>query len=364
MAEDSGSDDGEKTEEPSQYRIDEFRKRGEVASSKELSSVLVLSAACLTLVLSLVYIHEQLSEFLIWLYTLDLEKAFATEGLSEIMTKTVLVGLKCTAPVFLVALCVGVFATIAQVGFLFSPEVLELKLDRIDPIKGFQRIFSMRSLVEAIKSVLKFIFIMAIVYYFMKDEIISYQGFLHLGLYESFVHGKWIIAKLFFTIIGGVTVIAIGDFAYQKISYQNKLRQTKDQAKRESKEKDGSPELRQRIRTVQREMAQKRMMQEVPKADVIVTNPTHFSVALRYDPATMVSPEVIAKGADHLALRIREIARENDIPIVENVPLARTLYKTVKEGQAVPHTLYKAVAEVLAFVYKLKRKKKAVGLGL
>ncbi len=361
MADDSSSDDGEKTEEPSQYRIDEFRKRGEVASSKELSSVLVLSAACLTLILSLVYIHEEMSNFIIWLYSLDLEKAFTTEGLQEIMGKTVLVGLKSTGPVFLVALCVGVFANIAQIGILFSPEVLELKLDRIDPLKGMKRLFSMRSLVEAIKSVAKFVFILAVVYFFLKDDILSYQGFLHMGLFESFLHGKWIIGKLFFTIISSVAVIAVGDFAYQKISYRNRLRQTKEQAKQEHKEKEGSPELRQRIRSVQREMAQRRAMSEVPKADVIVTNPTHLSIALRYDPATMVSPEVIAKGADNIAMKIREIAKEHDIPIVENVPLARTLFKTVKEGQAVPHTLYKAVAEVLAFVYKLKRKKKALG---
>jgi len=135
---------------------------------------------------------------------------------------------------------------------------------------------------------------------------------------------------------------------------------TKEEAKKEHKEQEGSPEIKQRIRSVQREIAQKRMMVDIPTADVIVTNPTHFAVALKYDGENMVSPEVIAKGADHLALRIREIAKGHDIPIVENVPLARALYKTTNIGDAVPRNLYKAVAEVLAFVYKLKRKKKAL----
>jgi flagellar biosynthetic protein FlhB len=151
------------------------------------------------------------------------------------------------------------------------------------------------------------------------------------------------------------------DFAWEKWSYRQKLMMTKQESKDEAKEKDGNPEIKQKIRQIQRAMSQKRMMDDVKKADVIVTNPTHLSVALKYDGQSMVAPAVMAKGADHLALRIREIAQEHDIPIVENVMLARTLYKTVKVGEGVPRTLYRAVAEVLAFVYKLRRKKKALG---
>ncbi len=166
-----------------------------------------------------------------------------------------------------------------------------------------------------------------------------------------------------FAILAGLAIIAAADFAYQKFSYKKKLMMTKEQAKKESKEQDGNPEIKQRIRSIQREMSQKRMMADVPKADVIITNPTHISIALKYDKATMVAPEVIAKGADAVAMKIREIAKESDIPIVENVPLARAMYKTVKIGDGVPRNLYKAVAEVLAFVYKLKRKRKAVASG-
>ena len=359
MADESNSDQ-EKTEEPTQHRIDEFRKRGEVASSKELNTVLVLAACLLTLGLSTVFIYETMQAYVEWLYNLDIASAFTQKSLKTITTKTMTVALKCAAPVALVSLCVGVLASVAQVGFLFSPEVLEFKPERIDPIKGFKKLFSMRSLVEALKGVFKFLFIMGIVYWFLKDDMNSYRGFYHVGFFEGFMHGKTILIKLGFSILIGLLIIAVADFAYQKISYKNKLRMTKEEAKRESKEQDGNPEVKQRIRSIQREMSQKRMMADIPKADVIVTNPTHLSIALKYDAENMISPEVIGKGADNLALRIREIAKEHDIPIVENVPLARALYKTVKTNHAVPRNLYKAVAEVLAFVYKLKRKKKAL----
>jgi len=360
MAEEN--DSGEKTEDPSQSRIDEFRKRGEVASSKELASVLIMSASFLTLALSIVFIYETMSQYLEWLYGLNIDKAYTEEHLRKIFDRTAITGLKCTAPVFFVVVCVSILANVAQIGFLFSPEVLEWKPERINPISGFKKLFSMKSLVEAIKGIFKFVFIMSIVYYFLKDDINSYTGFFHLDFFASFMHGKWIVTKLAFAIIIGMAIIALGDFAYQKISYANKLKMTKEQAKKEHKEKDGNPEIKQRIRSLQREMAHKRMMQDIPEADVIVTNPTHISIALKYDTQTMISPEIIGKGADHMAMKIREIAKEHDIPLVENVPLARSLYKSVKVGEAVPRSAYKAVAEVLAFVYKLKRKKKAVGV--
>ncbi len=363
MAEEFDSDQ-EKTEEPSANRVEEFRKRGEVASSKELTSVLVLSASILTLVLGIVYIYEVMSEFVEWSYRLDISTAFTEKSFRTIVYKTAITGLKCVAPVAIATLVVGVLANLAQVGFLFSPEVLEFKPERINPIQGLKKLFSMRSLVEAIKGFFKFLFILSIVYFFMKDDLSTYRGFFHVGFVQGVLHARWILTELAFAIILGLFVVAIGDFAYQKISYRKRLMMTKEQVKKESKEKEGNPEIKQRIRAIQRDIATKRMMSDVKKADVIITNPTHLSVALRYDKETMISPEVIAKGADSLAMRIRKVAKKNDIPIVENVPLARVMYKTVKIGQAVPSNLYKAVAEVLAFVYKLKKKKKALGSGV
>ena len=353
-------DQGEKTEDPTAHRIEQFRKRGEVASSKELTSVLVLSAAILTLSLSLVYIYEIMGAYVEWLYSLDVSKVYTEKNMAMVFGKTATAALKSVGPLFIVVMCVGVAANIAQVGFLFSTEVLEFKPERINPISGIKRLFSMKSFVEAIKGVFKFSFILSIVYYFLQDEINTLGGFLHLDFFAAFLHAKWIVTKLGFGILAGLLIIAIGDFGYQKYAYWQKLKMTKEELKKEHKDQDGSPEVKQRIKTIQREMAQKRMISEIPNADVIITNPTHISIVIQYDQETMISPTVIGKGADHLAMRIREIAKKHNIPIVENVPLARTLYKTVSSGSAVPRSLYKTVAEVLAFVYKLKRKRKAL----
>lgn len=353
-------DDGEKTEEPSQHRIDEFRKKGDVASSRELTSVLILSACLLTLSLSLVYIFEQLTAYIEWLYTLDIAAAYAPKALNTITTKTFIVAAKCAAPVLFVALCVGVLAQIAQIGILYSPDILELNFDRVNPINGIKKLFSKQALFEAVKGVFKFVVILSVVYVYLKDDIARYNGFMHLEISQSFLHAKDLLLKISFAIILSLAVIAILDFAWQKFTYKQKLMQTKQQLKQESKEQDGNPEVKQRIRQIQREMSRKRMINDVKTADVIITNPTHISIVLKYDSETMVSPLIIGKGQDHLAMKIREIAKEHNIPIVENVLLARTLYKTVKVGHPVPRNMYKAVAEVLAFVYKLKKKRKAL----
>lgn len=360
MAEEQ-DDPAEKTEDPTQHRIDEFRKRGEVSSSKELTSVLLLATSIFVLGLSLLFIFETLSEFVLYIYTLKLETAFTEPVFKKIAEKTITAAITCVGPVFLSSIVISILSNISQFGFLWAPEVLEVKFERINPIKGFTKLLSIKSAIEALKAVFKFVIILSIVYMFMGKHIDSFSGFLHLEFAQAFFYGKSLIVSLSFFILLGIFVLAVADFTYQKISYLNKMKLTKEQAKREHKEQDGNPEIKQRIRSLQREAAQRRMMQDVPKADVIITNPTHISVALKYDPKGMVSPQVIAKGADFLALRIREIAKENKIPLVENVPLARTLYKTVKVGSSVPRNIYKAVAEVLAFVYKLKKKRKALG---
>lgn len=357
------SDTGEKTEEPSTYRIDEFRKRGEVALSRELNSVVILVGCIFAFSASIAYMFDEFSTLFDWLSQQDMNQVLYGEKFGQFAKHIATFFLKSIAPVCGVSLILGFFSSVAQIGFLFAPDVLELKLERLNPMSGFKRIFSVKSIIEAIKGILKFSLILLITYTMIKGELPSLQGFLHVSPKISFLVGKGIIIKIVFAIIGGMFIVALFDFAYQKYSYRQKLMQTKEQAKRESKEKDGNPEIKQRIRTIQREMAQKRMMNDVPDADVIVTNPTHISVALKFDGKSMAAPVVVAKGADFVAMRIREIAKENEIPIVENVPLARGLYKTVKVRHSIPRTFYKAVAEVLAFVYKIKRRKKALGSG-
>ncbi len=352
--------DDEKTEEPSQYKIDESRKKGDVASSKELSSVLLLSGSFLTLVLCSLFIYEQFTEYIDWLYRQDFKTIYTVEKFSEVLKQTVWTLVKCVAPSFGASICLGVMSQFVQIGFLYSPEILNADIERINPIKGFGKLFSKKAIAETVKGIFKFTVVIVITYSVMRDNIGTFLGFLHSEAGESLLFGRYLMVKLGFSILLGLAIVALGDFAWEKWSYRKKMMMTKQQAKEESKEKDGNPEVKQKIRQIQRQMAQKRMLNDVKSADVIVTNPTHISVALKYDGQSMVAPAVMAKGADHLALRIREIAKENDIPIVENIMLARTLYKTVKVGQGVPRTLYKAVAEILSFVYKLKRKQKAL----
>lgn len=357
MAENS---DEEKTEDPTEHRIQESRKRGEVASSKELSSVLILAACIMTLSISAVYFFETIGEFVEWLYTLDLQKAYGPKMGKVILKKAVMTAFKCVAPIFLTAACVGVASSIVQFGLLFSPEVLQLKFDRVNPLAGVKRLFSMKSVVEAIKGVFKFSIIISIVYFFLKDDISSYSGFLHMNFFEGFLYLKDMVVQICMSMVAGLIVVAMADFGYQKFAYKKKMMMSKSEMKQEHKQQEGNPEVRAKIRAIQREMSSKRMMADIPTADAIVTNPTHISIAIKYDPETMISPEIIGKGSDHLALRIRTIAKEHNIPLVENVPLARTLYKTVKVGEGVPRNAYKAVAEVLAFVYRLKKKENAL----
>lgn len=347
---------GDKTEEPSTYRIEQFRKRGEVASSKELTSILLLLGSVMVLGLSVTFILETITEYLRYLVSLDAEQAYTEQVRKVVIEKGVWTAVKCCGPAFLTSFSIGIISNLMQVGFLYAPEVITFKPERLNPVTNFKKILSIRALLEAVKGIIKFSVVIGLSCWFLRDEIKQYAGFLHLDFLAFFLTAKWMIIKLALAIIIGLFAMAIGDFAYQKWSYHRKLMLTKQEAKREHREQEGSPEVKQRIKTIQRSIAQRRMMQEVPKADVVVNNPTHISVALKYDPQTMVSPQVIAKGADHLAFKIREIAKQYDIPMVENVPLARALYKTVKIGRSIPRELYKAVAEVLAVVYKLKKR--------
>ena len=354
------NDDQEKTEDPTQHRIDEFRKKGQVASSRELASVLILASSFATLGLSLIFIYEKMSLYIEWLYLLKVEKAYSSEFIKVIFQKSLETMLVCIAPVFIVTFLVGILSQVIQIGFIFAPNILEVKFEKINPINGFKRLFSIRSIAEAIKGVFKFVVIIGITYLFFQKRIWSFGGFLQTDLSDSFLYGRDFVLKMGFSILIGLFIIAILDFSWEKFQYRKKLRQSRHQVKEETKEKEGNPEIRQRIRDLQRKAAQNRMMQNVLKADVVVSNPTHISIAIRYDQDAMVAPSVIAKGADQIALKIREVAGKHGIPIIENVKLARTLYKTVKTGENIPRVLYKAVAEVLAFVYKMKSKHKVV----
>lgn len=353
-------DQGEKTEEPSQHKLDEARNKGDVASSKELNSVLILTGVLCVLVMSSLYMFEVISDYMNWIYGLEIKKAYTEEIGTRILKETLWMAGKCVAPVFITSMGLGFLAQVVQVGILYAPDVLQMKPERISPIAGFKRIFSKKAIAEVVKGLLKFTIVLVVTYVIISESMNSFTGFLHTEAAQAFSYGKMYALKLSLSILAGLVVVAVADFIFEKWSYKQKHRMTKQQVKEENKEREGSPEVKQRIRTIQRDMATKRMMADIPGADVVITNPTHISIVIKYDSNTMIAPEIVGKGQDHLAMTIREIAKANNVPIVENVPLARALYKTVKVGEGVPRSLYKAVAEILAFVYKLRRKKKAL----
>jgi flagellar biosynthetic protein FlhB len=260
-----------------------------------------------------------------------------------------------TMPFLLGLSIVGFAVSVSQVGFMFSTEALQPKTAKLNPLKGIKRIFaSRRSMIELLKNLVKLI-IVGLVTYFAISSVIDQTVLLMdsdvTSILEFFSESVVFIgSKAGIAFLG----LALFDFVYQKSEFEKDLRMTKQEVKEESKMMEGDPLIKSRIRSVQKQIAYKRMMHEVPKADVIVTNPTHLAVALKYEPGTMDAPKVVAKGADLIAQKIKDIAKEHGIPIVEDKPLARALYKSVEIGQAIPEKLFQAVAQLLAYIYKMK----------
>ncbi len=348
-------DAGERTEEATQARREEFRKRGQVALTRELSSALVL-------LFSFFIIYFSGKYFLSQFYSLF--NSFIGEGIRENLTQdsiknfVQLTGIsfaKLFFPIGLTLSVVGVFSIVIQTGFLQIEDALVPKLEKIDPLNGLKRIFSLKNSVEAFKAIIKIIMIATIIYFIYKSEIVKLP---HLSEQPTDVILKYLGSKVGL-LLGSIAclflALSTADYFFQKWELEKQMMMTKQEIKEETKTREGDPLIKSRIRRIQRDMAQRRMMQEVPKADVIITNPTHIAVALKYDKNTP-APQVIAMGVDLIAEKIRDLAREHSIPIVENKPLARTIYKTMKIGQVIPRELYVAVAEVLSYVYKLKRK--------
>jgi len=346
------------SDEISQYRLEEQRKKGQVSQSRELSALAALLAAGTATYLMIPSIQASLMDFMQEVFRADLS---ARANLADTtVTKTVLVkalyiigaiGL----PVSIAGFIAGAAASFAQVGTIFSFDPISPNFEKINPISGLQKLLSKRVAVDGLRLVFKTAVVLLISYLLIKTEVLRAPA--QVGQAPSFVLSAYGHAAkvIFLALISALFVFAGIDFLLQRREYNKNLRLTKQEAKQEMKEREGDPQIKARIRSVQREMARRRMMQAVKKADVIVTNPTHIAVAIVYDKDKMAAPRVVAKGADFLAQRIKKVAADAGVPLVENVPLARTLYKTVKVGQFIPRVLYQAVAEVLAYVYRLKR---------
>ncbi len=351
------ADDQEKTEEPTSKKIEDARKEGNVPKSQDVSSFITLVVAIFTFLALFPFMQKHLVKLYIYYQSfigVDLTKNIVIQ-ISLITFREVLL---VVLPLALAVALSGLLAGFLQFGFLFSTKPLVPDFKKINPIKGLKNLLSIKKLVETIKVVIKVALVLLLAYYFLFDFTKELPAVVYISIFDQLL---WLKEKA--VLLGSVMLIlffflALFDLFFVRYNYFKDLKMSKQEVKDEYKQMEGDPQIKARIRRIQMEMTKKRMMQEIPNADVVITNPTHFAVALRYDKEKENAPKVLAKGADYLALKIKEIARNHDIQIIENPPLARELYKKCELNDMIPETLYKAVAEVLAFVYKTSKSKR------
>jgi flagellar biosynthetic protein FlhB len=354
---DEAQDD--KTESPTAKRRSDARQKGTVVKSTEVNSVIVLLAGLFMLKFFGQWMLDQMGSCMIEIFKNLSTFEMTQERLLELTTQSVMLAFLVLAPVCVGIMVFGVIANVIQIGFLFTTQPLIPNLNKIDPINGCKRLFSARSMVEAIKNIIKLAIIGCIAYWTVMgvfDQIMmladasvpTIVGFTAKTSYD-------IILRVSLVLI----ILAILDWSYQRYQNEKQLKMTKQEVKEERKQMDGDPQVKSRIKSVQREMARRRMMQEVPKATVVVTNPTYIAIALRYEPAENDAPVVLAKGKRIIAEKIKQIAIENGIPIIEDKPLARGMYDKIEVGFPIPAEFFTAVAEIMAFVYRLKHRKAA-----
>jgi flagellar biosynthetic protein FlhB len=347
---------GEKTEPATAKKRQDARKKGQVAKSMDLPAAFILLFSFLSFLMFGGYMKEKLVNIFRNVYENQLTMDITAANVQVLFVDLVQQGLIILAPIFILVVLVAFIGNYAQIGFMFIGDPLMMKLNKINPIEGFKRIFSLRTVMDFLKSTMKMLIIGYVVYTTLMGEKAKLLGLGHAPLESTFSFIASVTLKLGIKIGAILIVLAIFDFIYQKYEYEKSLKMSKQDIKDEYKKSEGDPLIKGKIRAKQRQMAMQRMMQEVPKADVIITNPTHFAVALKYDSNNMQAPTVIAKGADYVALKIKEVAKKNGIMTMENKPLARAIFAQVEIGDSIPAELFQAVAEVLAYVYKVKGK--------
>jgi len=354
MAEQQGQ---EKTEEPTEKKRRESREEGQVAFSKELSSAALLAGIVLTLMVSSPLILNSFKELMSNIFTQMAQyEELSINSIYNLSGEIISTILPAFSPFIAVIILVAIFSSIIQVGFQITLKAIAPKFNKISPLTGLKRLFSTQSLAEFLKSMTKMIIVGFVGYVTYITKITELNG-LFVSTPEAIIKYNFIaVAEVAGKIVLALVAIAIFDFLYQRWHHEQQMMMTKQEVKDESKQTEGDPQLKARIRQIQREMSNARMMQEVPKADALIVNPTHFSVAILYDRDVMAAPEVTAKGVDHMALRMRTVARENNVPILERPELARDLYANVEIGEGIPERFYKAVAEILAYVYRIKKR--------
>ena len=350
------SDGSEKTERATPRRRRDAREKGQVARSQEVNSLLIFAAAVLSINF---FAYVMLSNYgdilkyaLVNCGTFNVTDINLVNLAAFFMTKVASI----LGPLFIMVVATAILANAFQVGFLVSFKPLTPDFSRLDPIKGFKNFFSKHKIGDLLKGVLKIFVIAYTAYRTVINRIDKFPMLIDQSVEEILVFILSMMFKVMINVILVYIVIAILDYAFQRWQYEENLKMTKQEVKEELKQHEGDPLIKGRIRSIQREMARRRMMKEVEKAEVVVTNPVHIAIALKYDMDKMEAPMVIAKGARLIAEKIKEVAMEHNIPIVEDKPLAQALYKKVEIGEFIPLDLYKAIAEILAYVYRVSKK--------
>ncbi len=345
---------GERTEEATPKKRNEAREEGNVARSQDLAGAFLLLVATLTLWIVAIHMLGQGRSIIGQALAFDsVGDVFDPEDAWSVVAWVGGLAIRIAAPVLLIAWLAAIISHFGQIGLVFSPKALQPQLKRLSPISGFKRIFGLSALVKAGLDSLKVAVVLAVAaltIFQRRDEILVLP---YLAVLEALASVGYMLLDLALRAVAVLLLLGMIDFFYQRWKHSKDLRMTKQQVKDEMKTTDGDPEVKARRSRIQQQISMQRVQSSVPKADVVVTNPEHLSVAIQYDEQTMHAPRVVAKGADYLALRIRQIARQHNVPVIERKPLARALYAQVKVGQEVPPEFYKTVAEILAFVYRM-----------
>ena len=353
---------GEKTEEPTSKKLLDARKEGQVAKSKEMTNALQLFGLFVIMKVWLGYMGGSFLSIFDDIYSqipdyIKLYDGFVPDSTFRIVFNRMFVRMLIIAgPIFLIAFMIAFICDLVQVKWRPTTKPLQPKFNKLNPLSGFKRLFSVNSLVELVKSIAKILVIGYAVYSFLRGAAPSIYLLYGISLNQAIVQIGALVTNMGFRICIFYMIIAILDYVYQRIKFKRDMRMTKQEVKDEYKEQEGDPQIKSKQRQRMQEASRRRMMQQLPEADVVITNPTHYAVAIKYDQEVYDAPYVVAKGADFLAQRIKDVAKENHIEIVENKPLARMLYANVDVGGVIPPELYQTVAEVLAFVYHLQGK--------
>ncbi|HSX69401.1 MAG TPA: flagellar biosynthesis protein FlhB [Pseudomonas sp.] len=353
MAEsESGAD---KSEEPTGKRLEEARKKGQIARSRELSTLAVTMAGAAALLMYGADMGQAMMDMMRGNFSLSRETLLEEGAMARHLLRTGMEALKALQPFFIVLLIASIIGNVALGGWLFSGEALMPKFSRMNPLEGLKRMFSTKALVELLKALGKFVVILMVALFVLKSDQDDLLAIANESVESAILHAMDVTGWSLIWLACGLILIAALDVPFQLWDTKQKLMMTKQEVKDEYKDSEGKPEVKSKIRQLQRQMAERRMMQQVPEADVVITNPTHFAVALKYDPEKGNAPLLVAKGGDFLALKIREIAQEHRVTLLESPALARAVYYSTEVDHEIPAGLYLAVAQVLAYVYQLKQ---------